>query len=92
MQRLTPMPDFDLDSPEERGTRFVMPDGKAVYGASESQFYRNCLRSFHKARKEGKVIGPPNADLLKRWREDDPRPGSDGSPSWASRVAQGRVN
>jgi hypothetical protein len=85
MQMDSPMPDFDLDSPEEYSL-VTRPDGRAVRATSESQFYRNCLRCFHKAKKEGKIIRPPNAELLERWRQDDLTSG------WASRIAKGRPN
>ena len=54
MQRDSPMSDFDLDSPEERGSPVMMPDGRVVYATSESQFYRNCLRCFHKEKLSGR--------------------------------------
>jgi len=91
MQMDRPMVDFDLDSPDEFSIA-TRADGTQVRVCSESQCWRNIFRCLHRARKEGKTIGSPNADLLKHWAEDDLRPGSDGSPSWASKIAKGRPN
>jgi hypothetical protein len=55
------------------------------------QFTRMCIRAAAKERKERRV-GPANAELLERWRKEDLQPGSDGSPSWASKIARGRPN
>jgi hypothetical protein len=91
MQMDRPMAEFDLDSPDESSIA-IRPDGTQVRVCSESQCWRNIFRSLHRARKEGKVIRPPNAELLERWKQEDLQPGSDGSESWASKIAKGRPN
>jgi hypothetical protein len=68
--------------------QIAMEEHKPV---GQLQFTRMCIRAAAKERKERRV-GPANAELLEQWRKDDLRPGSDGSPSWASKIAKGRPN
>ncbi len=69
MQMDRPMPNFDLDSPDEFGIA-TRADGTQVRVCSESQCWRNIFRCLHRAKKEGK-LKPPNEVLLKLWREED---------------------
>jgi hypothetical protein len=69
MQRDSPMPDFDLDSPEE-GQLVIRPDGKRAWIVSESQFWRNLFRCLHKNREKiAKQLAEREAESKRQDRE-----------------------